>query len=295
MRETHADLLLLSVTFFWGITFLMVQEALDTIGVLAFLFWRFFIALLVMLVISKSAFKYLNKETFTKGIMLGVFLFLAFAFQTFALLYAQSSIVAFLTGLSVIMVPILLFLFFKSSVRGFVFIGSLIAMVGLYLLTMSGELTFGVGEFLTLICTFFVSIHIIYTDRYSKRYNIRLLVLLQFLVIVVLSLAGALTFEGSVLKMEWLNFEVLIAVGFTSILCTVYGFLVQTSVQRYTTPSKTAIIFTTEPIFAFAYGYLVGNEIFTTAQMWGCVLIVMAMLVAELKWSKFVIKPLKFD
>ena len=285
-RELKADLALLSVTFFWGITFLMVQDALKSIDVFAFLFYRFLLATILMFFVARKLLKQINRDLLVKSNLLGVFLFLSFALQTFALIYAQSSIVAFITGLSIVIVPFLIFFLFRGNVRPIVFLGSLVALAGLYMLTMSSGLSFGKGEFLTLCCALFIALHLIYTDKYSKIYDFRLLVFYQLLVVSVLSLLGSLFFEEHLFRVEWLRFDVLQALFVTAFFATFYAYLVQTSMQQYTTPTKTAVIFSAEPVFAFFYGYFVGEESFTLIQVLGCLLIVCAVLIVEIRFKK---------
>ena len=105
--EYRADILLLTVAIAWGVTFLMVQEAIDSTPVYSFLFFRFFLASILMFFISYKYLKEINNKTIIYGVVLGSFLFSAFASQTFGLVYTKSSIVAFITGLNVICVPFL--------------------------------------------------------------------------------------------------------------------------------------------------------------------------------------------
>ena len=107
LYELRADLLLLSVAIAWGVTFLMVQDAINSTPVYAFLFFRFGIASILMFFIAYKYLNQINKRTIFYGVILGTFLFSAFATQTFGLLYTKSSIVAFITGLNVIFVPFL--------------------------------------------------------------------------------------------------------------------------------------------------------------------------------------------
>jgi drug/metabolite transporter (DMT)-like permease len=188
LLEYRADLLLLTVAIAWGVTFLMVQDAIKNVPVFAFLFYRFLIATLLMLLICYNRFKNVNKVVIFYGIVLGAVLFAGFSTQTFALTYIKSSIVAFITGLNVIFVPFISFLLFKDYVRRTVFVGSFVAVIGLYLLTMSGSLTLGFGELLTMICALMFAFHILFTDKFSKQSDVFLLVFFQFLTVCVLSL-----------------------------------------------------------------------------------------------------------
>ena len=283
--ELRADLLLLTVAIAWGVTFLMVQEAISTIPVYAFLFYRFLIATILMGFISYKFYDKINRQTIFYGFILGSFLFFAFASQTFGLAHTKSSIVAFITGLNVILVPFFAYIIFKDHVRKMVFIGSLVAVVGLYLLTMSGELTIAFGEFLSLLCSALFALQILFTDKYSKKVNVFMLVLFQFLTVTIYSLLFSLALDDVTFNIT-LNNSIIKAVIVTSIFATVYAFLIQTYMQQFTTSTKTAIIFSMEPVSAGFYGYFVGNELLNGIQIFGAFLIIVAVLLAEIKLKK---------
>lgn len=285
LLELRADLLLLSVAIAWGVTFLMVQDAIENVPVYAFLFWRFTLASILMFIISYKYLKLMDKKTILYGFILGTFLFSAFATQTFGLAFTQSSIVAFITGLNVVIVPFLAYFLFKDHVRKMVILGSLVAVAGLYLLTMSGTLSFGNGELLTLICAFLFAAQIVYTGKFSTRVNVFLLVLVQLVTVSIYSLIFSLLLDDVTFNVG-LDFVFLKAVIITAVFATVYAFLIQTYMQQFTTATKTAIIFSMEPVSAAFYGYAVGNEILTTIQIVGASLIIVATLLAEVKFSK---------
>lgn len=285
LQEFKADTLLVSVAIAWGVTFLMVQEAIDTTPVYSFLFFRFFIAFILMFFISYKHLSTIDLKTVFYGLVLGFILFSGFATQTFGLAYTKSSIVAFITGLNVICVPFLAYFIFKDKVRRNVLVASLIAVFGLYFLTMSGQLRFGKGEFLTLICAFCFAFHIIFTGKFSKEVNVFVLVLFQFLSVAVLSLCFSLVLEDRTFNLEYNN-AFIKAVIVTAVFATVYAFLIQTYMQQFTTATKTAIIFTMEPVSAAFYGYFAGGEILTTIQIIGAFLIIFSTLVAEIKFEK---------
>ncbi|WP_419767484.1 DMT family transporter [Arcobacter sp.] len=285
LLELRADFLLLTVAIAWGVTFLMVQDAIKSVPVYAFLFWRFGIATILMAIIAYKYFDKLNKQTILYGVILGCFLFSAFATQTFGLAYTKSSIIAFLTGLNVIIVPFLAYVVFKEYVRKMVFISSLIAVCGLYLLTMSGSLSLGKGEVLGIICALLFALQILFTDKYSKRVNVYLLVLFQFITVTILSLLFSLSLDSVTFDLDFNN-TFLKALIITSIFATVYAFLIQTYMQQFTTPTKTAVIFSMEPVSAGIYGYFVGNELLSSIQLFGATLIILALLLAEIKFKK---------
>lgn len=285
LLELRADFLLLTVAIAWGVTFLMVQDAIETVPVYAFLFWRFGIATILMAIIAYKSYQSLNKETVIYGVILGIFLFAGFATQTFGLSYTKSSIIAFLTGLNVIIVPFLAFVIFKQHVRKMVFVGSILAAIGLYLLTMSGSLSFGLGEILGLICAAFFALQIVFTDIYSKKVDVFMLVLFQFLTVTILSLLFSLSVDNVTFSLDF-DYTFLKAVIVTSIFATVYAFLIQTYMQQFTTPTKTAIIFAMEPVSAGVFGYFIGNELLNSTQIIGAIIILFSVLLAEIKFKK---------
>ena len=283
--ELRADLLLLSVAIAWGVTFLMVQDAISTTPVYSFLFFRFALASLLMFFIAYKYLNFINKKTVIYGVILGVFLFSAFATQTFGLAYTQSSIVAFITGLNVICVPFLAYFIFKEKIRKNVLLGSFVAVFGLYLLTMSGTLTFEKGEFLTLICAFLFALQIIFTGKFSKEVNVFLLVLFQLITVAILSLIFSLLLEEKTFDISY-NYAFFKAVIITAVFATVYAFLIQTYMQQFTTATKTAIIFAMEPVSAAIFAYITVNESLSATQVFGAILIVFATIIAELQFKK---------
>ena len=285
LYEFRADLLLLTVAIAWGVTFLMVQDAISTTPVYAFLFFRFALASILMFIISYRFLNELNKKTILYGVILGIFLFSAFATQTFGLMYTKSSIVAFITGLNVICVPFLTYLFFKDKIKLNVLIASFIAVIGLYLLTMSGTLVFEKGEFLTLICAILFALQIIFTGKFSNQVNVFLLVLFQLITVSILALIFSLSLDSATFNIPY-NYAFFKAVIITAIFATVYAFLIQTYMQQFTTATKTAIIFTMEPVSAAIFAYFTANEVLTIVQFIGAVLIILATLIAELKFNK---------
>ena len=269
----------------WGVTFLMVQDAINTTPVYAFLFFRFAIASILMFFIAYKYLNEINKKTILYGIILGLFLFSAFATQTFGLAYTKSSIVAFITGLNVIVVPFLAYFIFKDYISKNVLIATVIAVVGLYLLTMSGALTIGKGELLTLICAFLFALQIIFTGKFSKEVNVFLLVLFQLLTVTVLSLIFSLSLDDVTFNLTY-DYVFFKAVLITAVFATVYAFLIQTYMQQFTTATKTAIIFAMEPVSASVFAYISVGEVLTNIQLSGAILIVFATVVAELKFKR---------
>jgi len=281
IREYGADFLLLLVALAWGSTFFIVQDAICETPVYIFLFWRFLFAGILMSIIAYKHLITIDKNTLIAGGILGLFMFLGFAFQTFGLSLTYSSTVAFITGLNVVIVPFLLFIIFKNKASIYSIFGALCAALGLYFLTLKSTIGFGKGELYALICAFMFAAHIVFTDRFSKKYNVSLLVMIELFTVALFSFFGAFVFDHNVMPraFDGVFLEALIV---TVLFATVFAFGVQTAMQRYTTPAKTAIIFTLEPLSAGIFGYYFSNEVFSFMQLSGAFLILFGMLAAEL-------------
>ena len=282
LKEFGADLSLLLVAICWGGTFFIVQDAIEDTPVYIFLFWRFMIAAIFMALFSYKYFKKFDRATLKAGIVLGIFMFLGFTTQTFALTYIYSSTVAFITGLNVVIVPFAVFLIFKKKASIYSLFGALCATVGLYFLTDNTGLEgFGKGEFYALICAAMFALQITFTDVYAKKHSAFLLVTIQFVVVSFLSFLGAIVVDGYIMPSSF-DGVFLEALIITVIFATVFAFFTQTVMQKFTTPAKTAIIFTMEPVSAGIFGYYFAGEQFYTVQLMGAGLILFGMLSAEI-------------
>lgn len=281
LKEFGADFLLLLVAIAWGSTFFIVQDAVSETPVYTFLFWRFLLAGIVMGLISYKHIATMNKEVFKAGTLLGLFMFLGYAFQTFGLKYTYSSTVGFITGLNVIIVPFASYLIFKQKASGFSLMGALVASLGLYFLTLNSEIGFSLGELYAFICAIMFALHIVYTGVLSKQHSVYLLVTLQFLTVAFCSLIGGIFLENTLMPPS-LNATFLNAIVITVVFATIFAFWVQTAMQRFTTAAKTAIIFTMEPVSAGVFGYFFAGELLSAIQLWGAGLILGGILIAEL-------------
>ena len=282
LKEFGADFSLLLVAICWGGTFFIVQDVIEDTPVYIFLFWRFLIASVLMGLLSFKEFKKLDRATLKAGLVLGLFMFLGFAFQTFALTYTYSSTVAFITGLNVIIVPFAVFLIFKKKASIYSLFGAVCAAIGLYFLTNNETLGgFSTGEFYALICAVMFALQITFTDIYAKRHSAFLLVTLQFVVVTFLSFLGAFTVDGYIMPSSF-DGLFLEAIVITVVFATIFAFFTQTVMQKFTTPAKTAIIFTMEPVSAGIFGYYFAEEHFFAIQLMGAGLILFGMLSAEI-------------
>ncbi|BAI81268.1 drug/metabolite transporter [Deferribacter desulfuricans SSM1] len=280
LREYIADISLIFISLIWGSTFVIIKEAIEDVNVFSFLTIRFGLATIIMLFF---VFKRVDKlrDSFVPGLFLGLTLFAVFAFQTIGLKYTLASIAGFLTGLYVIFVPILSVIFLKQVPRITSIIGVIFALSGLYMISFYGEVAeFNIGIVFLILNAFFIAIHIILIDIYSKKYDVVILTFIQFLVIFVLSFLFSLLFKENLFDITF-NGELIFAFILTGVFATVVAFFIQILMQKYTTPTKAALIFTFEPVSAAFFGYLIGAEILAFKQYIGSFLILLSIIISE--------------
>lgn len=294
-----ADVILLVVAFIWGATFVIVQNAISFLEPHSFNSIRFGIAAIFLgaiLVISyREQLKAFNLKILVSGILLGFWLFIGYAFQTLGLLYTTSSKAGFITGLSVILVPVFAFLLLKTKLNLQVYLGVIAATIGLYLLTMSGGSSVNIGDLLVLVCAIGFAMQIILTGKYSSNYPTLLLTVIQITCVSILSGICAVLFEEYQKAFEpsiIFQPEVIFALAITSLFATAFAFFAQTHFQKFTTATHTALIFATEPVFAAITAYFWLGETLGINGLVGSLLIFIGMILAELPTKKFKI-PLK--
>jgi len=285
-----ADGLLLLVTLIWGSTFVLVQQAVARWPVFAFLCLRFALATVVLCLLFGRRLRSLQPRMVAAGVVIGLFLFAGYAFQTVGLQYTSSSKAGFITGLSVVIVPVLSALLLKRVPERQALLGVVLATAGLALLTLGRDLTPARGDWIVLGCAFCYALHITTVSLFAPQTDALALTIVQIAVVALASgVAAALGGDWySVLRSvqgwgQTLTGDVLGAAAFTGALGTALAFAVQNSVQTWTTATHTALIFAAEPVFAGLFGYWLAGDRLTNWALLGCALILLGMLVAELR------------
>ena len=281
-HQLRMDLLLLLVTLFWGTTFIIVKQAVAQVDVFAFLTARFGLAFILMVILFRNKIWPLQGPELRAGIFLGILLFAAFAFQTWGLTMTTATNGGFFTGLCVVMVPILSLIFLRRLPAIFSGAGVVLASVGLYFLTGGGPSHWNQGDLLVFICAIWVAVHILLTGYYAPRHDVLALATWQIGTCALLSLIFSL---GSGTLSIQFPASVWGAVVMTSILCTVLAYAVQTYAQRFTPPTRTALIFTAEPVFGALFAHWYGGELLLAEHMLGGGLIFLGMVVSEIRPS----------
>lgn len=281
-KKLGADFLLLVNAFFWGITFVIVKEAIEQVGVFFFLTQRFALAFSGLILVCLILRRPLTLKSLKQGTILGIFLFGAYAFQTLALSITTASNTAFLTGLNVVLVPIFVALIFRHLITRNMQMGVVLAGIGLYFLTTHGSWTIDKGDLLGISCAVCIALHIIFTGTYARMSDVYWLTAIQFGVIAMFSALIA-TFSGY--KIFVWHSEIIWALVICVLFASIFAFLVQTSMQRFTSSTHTALIFCMEPVFAALYAYWAINERLGSTALVGALLILAGMILSEISPS----------
>ncbi|HEV2247058.1 MAG TPA: DMT family transporter [Terriglobia bacterium] len=276
-QRTKAEILLVVVTFIWGSTFVIVKEALNDASPIPFLALRFTVAGILLSFVLKSGS--MDRRAVVPGLILGAFLFGGYVFQTSGLNYTTPSKAAFITGFSVILVPLIMLLQgARMNIANMA--GALLGLTGLYFLVLpSGLSAVNRGDVLVLFGAISFALHIVLVGKYTLKFSFQHLVPLQILTVGAISIT-ALPFDRS-LKLHWTGGLVL-ALAVTSILATGFAFSVQNWAQKYTPPAHTALIFALEPVFAALTSRFLTGERLSGKVLLGCGLILGGMVVSEL-------------
>jgi drug/metabolite transporter (DMT)-like permease len=287
VSEKKAITALILITILWGLTFPVIKDSVQVIAPFTFIAIRFilgwfFIHLAGTKIKSLSRrLDHQGKKERQAGIWVGLVLFAGYSLQTFGLRYTSSSNAGFLTGLSVVIVPLLLMLK-GHRVGGYSWFGIILSVFGVGLLSLNESLQFNFGDLLVIACAIAFGMHIVLVGHYAKKYDTVRLAKNQILVCAILSSISALLLEHREFEIgKLLTTSALISLLFCGLIATGLAFLVQNVFQKYTTPVKVALIFTCEPVFAALFAVWLASETMTNLQVFGGVLMVFAMIVAE--------------
>jgi drug/metabolite transporter (DMT)-like permease len=278
-RARQAELSLLAITMIWGLTFSMVKETLDSMPPFVFMSYRFALAFLVMLAVCGRRLRAMDRGTALAGLLLGVFLYAAYSFQTFGLQRTTAGNAGFITGLFVVFVPVLSTVILRKRPGLRAVLSVIVATVGLALLSLQPGLKVNSGDLLVLACAFTYSLHIIYMDRFVRRHDLFLLTLVQMGVVAVLQTASALIFEEFVLPGDAYAWATIVVCG---IFASALAFFVQAWAQREISPVRTSVVLIMEPVFSVFFGIILLGETLTWRGWLGCALMLAGMLISEI-------------
>ena len=292
MKKYLPEIGLIITAVIWGTGFIGTQLALDGgFTPIQILTIRFFIAaLLLNIIFFKKVKMYIDKKSIKAGIVLGIFLFIAFELQTIGLVYTTPSKNAFITAANVVIVPFIGYLIYKRKIDKWGLISSVVAMIGIGILSLENDFSINLGDFLTFLCAIGFAFHIFYTSEFAKKYNPLVLTSIQFSVAFILSFFMQIIIGEVNISVEPIAY---IGVIYLGIFSTIIGFLLQTICQKRVSETKTAIILSTESLFGTIFSVIIFKEAVTLKLVMGCLLIFSAIIVSETKLSFLKNKGLK--
>lgn len=276
----------LFVTIIWGSSFVVTKTSMDVISPTYLLAYRFSIAAVGLVLIFWKQVETMTWFDIRLGSMLGILLFISYYFQTYGLKYTTASKNAFITTLYVIIVPFLHWGFNKVKPRRNNMIAAVIAVVGLALISLKGDLTVNYGDILTLICGFFYGLHMVLLGKYTASCNPIKLTVLQMAVAGICSWIVALTFEGSLDLRVFADTGILISILYLGVIASMFCFFLQTVGQTYLSPNTTSILLSFESVFGLLFSVIFLKELVTGRMLLGCVLMLAAAILSEYTPSK---------
>lgn len=291
-NKTIPQLGLVFTTFAWGATFVLVKEALNDAQPFIFAFYRFFLAAIIVIPFAlfrnKKIFQEIHNLELKGGILCGIFLYLGYSFQNYGLEITTPSKSAFITSMSILLVPFFVYFIKNRKISFHLWISILIAIIGLYLLLNPSNVIItekgysyesmipNLGDFFTFGCAIFFAVHIIFQGDYVlKKINIVRFFIIQCLSVSILSFFSALILGEY--KVTW-TFQLINAILITGIIATSLAIFIMVWAQKKLSPSETAIIFSMEPVFASLFSILLGVEFFSLMQWCGAFIVVFAVI-----------------
>ena len=280
------DLSLVGVCLIWGATFILVKQALAGISTLLFLALRFTIATAVLTLIFRKQFRSPNLHmSLRAGLLAGLCLFTGYVLQTFGLKYTSASKTGFLTGLYIPLVPLFSAVIYKKIPQISELCGVGIAFAGMALMTIQTDLRdINKGDLLVAGCAVVYAFHILLLGHFAGTANLGVLIVTQ--IATGMGVGAATFWWAEPIRLAWTT-QVWVALVVTSLFATALAFSVQSWAQRWSSPTRTALIFSMEPVFAWATSYVLAGEMLSRRATLGAVLILSGILVVELKPMRF--------
>ena len=283
-HRLQADLALVLVAAVWGSTFIIVKDALEQVSTMLFLTVRFSIAAIALAIIfrSRASRSTGNRSAELRaGLIVGLCLFSGYVLQTAGLRFTTAAKAGFITGFYIPLVPLLGALIYRRAPQFSEVLGVVLATAGTMLMTMeSFRFEIGKGDLLVLGCSFAFALHILALGHFSKHVAFEKLTIYQVAIGALIGLATC----GWIEPVRWhLTGGVVFALILTALFATALAFAIQTWAQQFTTPTRTALIFSIEPVFAWVTSYFLAGEVLSGRAIGGAGLILAGILAVELK------------
>ncbi|MBE6747794.1 MAG: DMT family transporter [Ruminococcaceae bacterium] len=291
-KQIVASLLLTLAAFIWGSAFVAQSEALDILGQFTFLASRSFLGVLTLIPVSLVVFKkgqktgagehneykaFFSKDLILGGALCGVVLFAASALQQVGIISSGVGKSGFLTTLYILAVPIL-GLFLKRKIKPFMWVCIALGIAGMYFLCVSEASALNSGDLMLILCAVCFGVHIMVIDHFVKKVDGVRLSLIQFFVVGILSLVTALIFETIDFALIKAAF---ISIFYAGVLSSGVAYTLQIVSQKNLSPTVASLLMSLEAVFAALSGAVFGERL-TSNEIFGCILVFIAIILAQL-------------
>ena len=280
MSKYKGELLMLITAIMWGSGFVGMAIGLEHFTVFQLMAGRFTLATILLSLIFYKKLRLFKWSIIWRGALLGGILFFAFVLQTYGLSYTTPSKNAFLTSINVLIVPIIAFIVYKRGFDRYEVIAAIIAVIGIGFLSLTDSFTIQLGDLLSILCAFAFAFDIFYTNVFVKKEDALALTIVQFMTASLLSIIGVIML-GEI--PTFINTEGFLILLYLSVFCTLVAYVCQNVGMQYANPTKSAIILSMEALFGTLFSVWVLHELLTGRMIVGCVLILIAVIVAEIK------------
>ncbi len=276
-NPTVAMWALLFATAVWGSTFVVVQDGINQMPMMMFMGWRFAIATLVLIAMRPKALQ-MSGQTLRQGIFIGIALALGYLAQTYGLFFTTATISAFITGMFVVLTPVAALIVYRMQIAWTGWVGVALATFGLGLISYNG-IALGIGEMWTFIGAIAFSFQIMWLSRWATPSTAYSIALVQIATTAVIFVVGGLFTDGFIVPSGQ---SVWIAIIFLAVFASAFAFIIQTWSQSQMTPTRAAVILSTEPVFGGIFGFLIAGDDITIRIILGGVAILVAVYLVEL-------------
>lgn len=280
-----ARLCCLTAALIWGSSFFIMKDTLDVLPPNFLLAIRFTAAALILMVaLHCRVAAHLDRGTVLRGLALGAFLFTAYCLQTIGLTDTTPGKNAFLTGVYCVMVPFLFWGVDKTRPTAFNVVAALLCVAGIGFVSLSGDLSVSKGDVLTLAAAVFYAVHIVATAKFSQRHDVLVLTVWQFVGAAALAWLATLLFETTPPLSVWTPATVG-TMAYLAVFCTCVALLLQNVGTKYADPSSAALLLSMESPSGVLFSVLFAGEVLTGQLVFGFVLIFLAIVTSETRWS----------
>ena len=288
MKRFIGEIGLIITAVIWGSGFVASAISLDHFTPYQILAARFLIGAVLLMIVFHKRMRKLNRNIVWKGVVLGVFLYAAFALQTVGLQYTTPSKNAFLTAVNVVIVPFIGLFLFRRKIDYFEMMGAVLAVIGVAALSLEWSADLNIGDVLTLFCAVGFAFHIFYTSKFVQNEDAILLTLIQMATAGVIGLVIVLFRNEVVYSSSVEGWSYLL---YLAIFSTTIAYLLQTLGQKFVSETKAAIILSTESFWGMTFSILLYHEVLTVKMAIGAFIILTAIIISETK-LQFLRKPL---